>query len=48
MGVESFTTTEKASMKVTAVMGQVIDAVSAVVQYHTSLFKDDNCTFFTA
>ena len=41
MGVERSTTTEKVSTKVTAVVGQVIDAVSAVVRYHTSLFKDD-------
>ena len=41
MGVERFTTTEKVSTKVTAVVGQVIDAVSAVLRYHTSLFKDD-------
>ena len=31
MGVERFTTTEKVSTQVTAVVGQVIDAVAAVL-----------------
>ena len=48
MGVERFTTTEKVSTKVTAVVGQVIDAVSAVLRYHTSVCKDDNGTLFSA
>ena len=48
MGVERFTTTGKVSTKVAAVVGQVIDAVSAVLRYHTSLSKDDNGTLFTA
>ena len=48
MGVERFMTTEKVSTRVTAVVGQVIDAVSAVLRYHTSLSKDDKYTLFTA
>ena len=47
MDVQRLTMTEKVSTKVTAVVVQVIDAVSAVLRYRTSLFKDDNCTFFT-